>query len=146
TFRVIADEQVREQALEAGDIDMMNTDSGEVIADLRGNDDFEKIEYADYGETFYVLMHLTSASPALQDQRIRCAMNQAVDKEELIALTGGGILTPANGPFSPGQEGFLEDNGSLPYDPAAAKALVDDYIAEKGEAPKIIFSTVPDAN
>ena len=68
--------------------------------------------------------HITVLDKDSRLEDIRCAMLQAIDKKALIDLTGGGILTPANGPFSPGQEGFMEDNGSLPYDPAAAKAAI----------------------
>ena len=145
-FRVIPDATTRQQALESGDVDMISTSNANSIADLRTKaDKFPMIEQADYGETFYVLLNLTV--PQLQSRDLRCAMLQAIDKQAIIDLTGGGILTPANGPFSPGQEGYLDDNGSLPYDPAAAKAGVEAYkAANGGAAPKIIYSTVPDAD
>ncbi|HEX9260642.1 MAG TPA: ABC transporter substrate-binding protein, partial [Acidimicrobiales bacterium] len=44
----------------------------------------------------------------------------------------------------PGQQGYLEDNGNPGYNPDAAKKLMDEYIAEKGSKPKLIYSTVPD--
>jgi len=145
-FRVIIDATTRQQALESGDVDLISTSNANVVADLRTKaDKFPMIEQTKGVETFYVLLHLTN--PTLQSRDLRCAMLQAIDKQALIDLTGGGILTPANGPFSPGQEGHLEDNGSLPYDPAAAKAGVDAYkAANGGAAPKIIYSTTPDAD
>lgn len=145
-FRVIPDANTRQQALESGDVDMISTSNANSIASLRDKaDKFPMIEQAEYGETFYVLLNLTN--PTLQSRDLRCAMLQAIDKEAIIDLTGGGILTPANGPFSPGQEGHLADNGSLPYDPAAAKAGVEAYkAANGGQAPKILYSTVPDAD
>ena len=65
---------------------------------------------------------------ALQDQRVRCALSMAIDRQELIDLTADGILQVANGLFSPGQEGYLEDNGfdtSQRIDEAAAYAPLD---------------------
>lgn len=145
-FRVIADATTRQQALESGDVDMIATSNANSIADLRTKaEKFPMVEQADFGETFYVLLNLTV--PALQSRDLRCAMLQAIDKQALIDLTGGGILKPANGPFSPGQDGYLDDNGSLPFDPVAAKAGVDAYkAAHNGETPKIIYSSVPDAD
>ena len=145
-FRVIPDAVTRQQALESGDVDLISTSSANSVAELRTKaDKFPMLEQTKGVETFYVLMHLTKEQ--LKSRDLRCAMAQAIDKQALIDLTGGGILTPANGPFSPGQEGYLEDNGSLPYDPAAAKAGVDAYkAANGGKAPKIIYSTVPDAD
>ena len=145
-FRVIPDSTTREQALESGDVDLISTSNANTVASLRSKaDKFPMIEQTKGVETFYILLHLTK--PVLQSRDLRCAMLQAIDKQALIDLTGGGILTPANGPFSPGQEGHLEDNGSLPYDPAAAKAGVEAYkAANGGAAPKIIYSTVPDAD
>ncbi len=145
-FRVIPDANTRQQALESRDVDMISTSNANSIADLRTKaDKFPMIEQAEYGETFYVLLNLTN--PQLQSRDLRCAMLQAIDKQAIIDLTGGGILTPANGPFAPGQEGYLEDNGSLPYDPTAAKAGVEAFkAANGGQAPKIIYSAVPDAD
>ena len=73
------------------------------------------VEQQEYGETNYLLLHLTKPGTALADQRVRCALSMAINRQELIdAGTRGGIwVTPANGPFSPGQQGFLEDNGVL---------------------------------
>lgn len=145
-FRVIPDAVTRQQALESGDVDLISTSNANSVAELRTKaDKFPMLEQTKGVETFYVLMHLTKAQ--LKSRDLRCAMLQAIDKQALIDLTGGGILTPANGPFSPGQEGYLDDNGSLPYDPAAAKAGVDAYkAANGGKAPKIIYSAVPDAD
>jgi len=145
-FRVIPDAVTRQQALESGDVDLISTSSGNSVADLRTKaDKYPMLEQTKGSETNHVLLHLTKEQ--LKSRDLRCAMAQAIDKQALIDLVGGGILTPANGPFSPGQEGYLEDNGSLPYDPAAAKAGVDAYkAANGGKAPKVIYSTVPDAD
>ena len=46
----------------------------------------------------------------------------------------GGILEPANGLFSPGQEGYLEDNGLADRaGPRGAAALIEEYEAETGQ-------------
>ena len=142
-FRVIQDSQVRAQALESGDVDMIATSDAAVISDLVDNDAFESILQDQYGETNYAMLHLTK--PALADKSVRCAMLQAVDKDDFNDVVYNGFLEVANGPFSQGQEGYLADNGSLPYDPDAAAAAIEAYEAANGPV-TINYSTTPTAS
>ncbi|MFM8649484.1 MAG: ABC transporter substrate-binding protein [Actinomycetota bacterium] len=129
-YRVIPDSQVRAAALESGDLDLMATSDAGVLLDLQDNPDFPTLLQNQYGETNYILLHLTK--PFLADQSVRCALLQALDKQDIIDVIDGGNGVPATGPFSPGQEGFLEDNGSLPFDPEAAAAAIEAYEAANG--------------
>ena len=76
---------------------------------------------------------------------MRCGLAAAIDSKVLDEAIGGGIHQIANGPFSPGQDGHLDDNGYPKYDPAKAAELIGQYTAEKGK-PKIIYSTINDTN
>jgi peptide/nickel transport system substrate-binding protein len=129
-FRVIQDSQVRSTALLNGDLDIMSTSDAAVLKDLEGEADFPTLLQNQYGETNYILFNLTK--PYLADKTVRCALLQAVDKVDLIDVIAAGNADPANGPFSPGQEGHLEDNGSLPFDPEAAAAAIEAWEAENG--------------
>lgn len=130
-FRVITDSQVSATALEAGDVDMLATSDAAVVGELRDNPDLVTLSQSELAETNYVMLNLTK--PYFQDKRVRCALNQALDKQDIINVIGNGVGEPANGPFSPGIEGHLEDNGALPYDPAAAAAAIEEYEAENGQ-------------
>ncbi len=143
-MRVIEDAPTREKALEAGDVDVISTDRGDTIVNFRKQkDQFPMIELSQLGETFYELFHVDQAP--FDDQNARCAFAAAIDKQGLEAATGGGIHQIANGPFSPGQEGYLADNGSQPFDPVKAKAFVDAYKkAHGGQAPTTSLQTVTD--
>jgi peptide/nickel transport system substrate-binding protein len=141
-FRVIPDSQVRGQALESGDVDLISTSDSKVVADFEANDSFNVVRQDQYSETNYILMNLTK--PYLADRNVRCALLQAVDKVDLINVVAAGAAEPANGPFTLGQEGYLTDNGSLPYDTAAAAAAIEAYEAANG--PVVInYSTTPTA-
>lgn len=129
-FRVIQDSQVRATALLNGDLDLMSTSDAAVLKDLEGEADFPTLLQNQYGETNYILLNLTK--PYLADKSVRCALLQAVDKVDLIDVVAAGNADPANGPFSPGQEGHLEDNGSLEYDPEAAAAAIEAWEATNG--------------
>lgn len=139
-FRVIPDSQVRAQALESGDVDLIATSDPSVVTNYIDNSDFVMLQQNVRTETNYVMFHLTQ--PQLQSREVRCALLQAVDKQALIDAVYAGFSQPANGPFSPGQEGYLEDNGSLPYDPAAATAAIEAWEAENGPL-AISYSTTP---
>jgi peptide/nickel transport system substrate-binding protein len=132
---VISDSQVRAQALESGDVDMIATSDAAVVSEYDPNfgadSTFNLTLQAEYSETNYVLFHLSKPGP-LQSKEVRCALLQALDKQDLIDTVANGYPQVANGPFSPGQEGNLADNGSLPYDPEAAAAAIAEYEAANG--------------
>lgn len=133
TFKVIQDSQTAAQALQDGNIDIMSTSAAQVISDFRDMaDEFPMSEQTDFTETNYILIDLAKEGPT-SDKRVRCALAKAIDRQELIDLTAGGLLQVANGLFSPGQEGYLEDNGFDPsQDIEGAQALIDEYKAETG--------------
>jgi len=131
-FRVIADGQARKNALVNGDIDMMHTSSGELIAELRENDDVVQWETAANGETSYWLLNNGNPDSHLSDVRVRRALAMGYDRQAIIDRRGAGIGTKANGPFGPDQIGYLEDSGFPEYDPEGAKELLQEYMDEKG--------------
>jgi peptide/nickel transport system substrate-binding protein len=139
-FRVIVEDQVGAQALEAGDIDIFATSDPPVVSQFVDNPDFVTLQQDVRTETNYVMFHLTN--PVLQSREVRCALVQGVDKQDLIDTVYGGFSRPANGPFSPGQDGYLEDTGLPEYDPDAARAAIEDYEAKNGPV-TINYSTTP---
>ncbi len=72
--------------------------------------------------------------PPTDDVRVRKAFSMTVDKQSLIdnVLKGGQL--PAGFFAPPGIFGRPDDDAGigLPYDPAAANALLDEYLTEKG--------------
>ena len=132
-FRVIEDSETAASALESGDIDIFGTSSARVISDFRDNGEFAMYDQGELGETNYILIDL-SKDNALADERVRCALSMAINRVELIEATSGGILEPANGPFSPGQQGYLADNGLvMEQDLDTAAAMIEEYETETGQ-------------
>lgn len=132
-FRVIEDSETAADALRNGDIDIFSTSAAQVITDFRETpDEFPMIEQDQLVETNYILIDLDKPG-ALQNKDVRCALSLGIDRQELIDATAGGILKPANGLFSPGQQGYLEDNGGFTtFDPDTASKLIADYEAANG--------------
>ena len=132
-FKVIEDSQVAEEALKNGEIDIFSTSANAVIKDFREvAKDFPMNEQDKYTETNYLLIDQDKAGPT-QDARVRCALSKAINRKELIDLVGNGLGVIANGVFSPGQQGYLKDNGFDPaQDIAGAQKLIDEYKAATG--------------
>lgn len=128
-FKVINDSQVRATALRSGDLTMTSTSDAAVLLDFEGDSEFPTLLQNQYGETNYILFNLTKS---YLSKEVRCALSQATDKQDLIDVIAGGNADVANGPFSPGQEGFLADNGSLAFDPDAAAAAIEAWEAANG--------------
>ena len=133
SFRVIEDPQTSVEALEAGDIDLFATTNGLAITDAQARDDEVSVTVQDtFVDSYYLLIDLSKPGP-LQDRRVRCAMSLAIDRDEFNDATSNGFDPSANGLFSPGQQGYLADNG-LPMDQdlETARALIADYESATG--------------
>ncbi len=132
-FRVIEDGVTAGEALRSGEIDIFATSNANVIRDFQDSGDFAISLQDELTETNFINIDQSKQND-LADRRVRCALSMAINRQELIEATGGGILEPANGIFSPGQQGYLEDNGlSIEQDLEGAAALIEEYEAETGK-------------
>ena len=103
--RVIPDALTRASALEAGDVDLIQTTNGDTIKKFRGEaDKFPMLEETDYGETGYTLLNV--GDPTLAARRPAGALRHGVrhrqpgdhrqgrcrrlDDRERSVLTGAG--------------------------------------------------------
>jgi peptide/nickel transport system substrate-binding protein len=139
-FRVIQDSQVRQEALKSGDLTVMQTSDSTVIGPLSAAGNFGYLNQDQYAETNYLLFNLTL--PKLQSREVRCALLQAIDPVDYLEVVNDGVGELSNGPFAPGQEGYLDDNGRLPFDPDAARAAIAAWEQENGPL-NMVISTTP---
>ncbi len=121
-FRPIIDVATRTAALRAGDIDLYHTNNPGEIVEFRDDDNFQVAESDAYAETNYVM--LNTAKPPFDDVTVRQALAYASNVEEFNTIRNKGIVAASNGPFSPGQLGFLEDNGYPQFDLDKAQELL----------------------
>jgi peptide/nickel transport system substrate-binding protein len=144
TFKVIEDSETTAQALRSGDIDIFSTSSAAVVSEFRGDAEFPMAEQTDFVETNYLLIDIEKGGP-YADARLRCALSKAIDRQEYNDLSEGGLLKIANGLFSPGQEGYLDDNGfSVDQDIEGAKALLADYQVDNPGPVQITYGHTAD--
>jgi peptide/nickel transport system substrate-binding protein len=128
-FLPIVDSQVRNQKLENGDVELIQTSSGPQIADLRESQ-FKQVENR-YGDKSFLV--LNTAKPPFDSLTARQAIAHATDaslwRKQLTDDVGG----PANSPYGPGQPGYLAEDSFPDYDPVKAKELTAQYQTETGK-------------
>lgn len=75
-------------------------------------------------DTFYIGFNTTE--PPFDDPKVRRAFAMAVDKEILAEVVLKDIVVPADGILPPDMPGFNDDLEGVPFDPAGAKALLEE--------------------
>ena len=146
-FLVQAENQTRDNAIISGDIDITHMDSGDSIERLRqeaDNGTINLFEIDQRQETGYVLINTLDPNAAVSDVRIRQAMAYAFDHVVENQSRNAGIFEIANGPFSPGSIGYLDDTGFPEFDLEQATALVDEYESDTGQDATIAYKTTTD--
>jgi peptide/nickel transport system substrate-binding protein len=146
-FVVQNENQTRDNAIISGEIDITHMDAGESIERLRQENEsgtIELYEIDERREAGYLLLHPTNEDSAIADLRIRQAMAHAIDQPLRNQARNAGIFEIANGPFSPGMEGYLEDTGFPEFDLEKAKELVAEYEADTGKEAAFAYTVASD--
>jgi peptide/nickel transport system substrate-binding protein len=146
----VPDSQARSQALESGDLDLIQTNNGVEINDLQSKDGVEVtvLDTPFETETSYLLINnsaqVNGEDNPFADIRVRRALAMATDNQTLTDARTGGLFPPANGPFPPGVIGHLDDTGFPAYDPDGARELLQQVQDETGSPVTIHYKTTTD--
>ncbi|MGI4766372.1 MAG: ABC transporter substrate-binding protein, partial [Janthinobacterium lividum] len=134
TFRFVGDAQAQAAALEAGGLDAVpELAAPELFAGFKADPKFAAV----VGDTdLKVVAGLNEARPPFDDVRVRRALMMAVDRRALIDGVSSGLGSPIGSHYAPGDPGFVDLAGTLPYDPAKARAL----LAEAGHKDGFSFA------
>jgi peptide/nickel transport system substrate-binding protein len=133
-FRPIEDGQARYNSLKSGEFDAIHTSSNQNIDKIRKdaeNGDLKNVESDLFGEVSYTL--LNAAKEPFNSRTARLAVAYGTDLNLVNEIQNLGIPTLAQGPFAPGNTGYLEDAGRPQFDEGRAKELVAQYKQEEGK-------------
>ena len=119
-FHYIADETTAATALQGGEVDILAGVTAETADLLRGADEFQVVEG---DSTSWMTMGFNHNFAPLQDQRVRQALRQAIDKEELIQVIGGQAIEVGTITV-PTDTWHVDATDSAPYDPEASRELL----------------------
>ena len=143
TFVPITDEPARLTALEAGDINIMHSSSYNTLAALKKQSTLKYISSNRFGEVSYLLLNGTKAP--FDHLSAREAVAYAQNRNLANQRLNQGLGTLAQGPFAPGNIGFLQDSGYPKFDLAKAKAKAAQYKQETGQTLSFTYTFVADS-
>jgi peptide/nickel transport system substrate-binding protein len=123
-WQPVTEDATRVEELRTGQADLITSVSPGQISQLDGQPGISVVKFP--SQSFMVLI-MNASKPPFDDQRVRQAMNYAVDKQAIInsLLGGNGTILPA--PAGPAHEGYDPNLGVMyNYDPEKAKQLLAD--------------------
>lgn len=120
-FRVIPENATRLAALMAGEIDIMAAVPVHAIPDIQRHPD---LELRPVMGTRSYFTELNVRRPPFDDQRVRQAMNYAIDVNLIIDQLLDGLGQPLSTILSPLSFGHNDDLEPYPYDPDKARQLL----------------------
>lgn len=140
-FRILAEADTRLNGLLSGEVDFVHRVEPQTVEQVEsaGNLDFQ--QYVGIGDA--KIIYMDTSKPPFDDQRLRQAVNYALDRETLTEAATFGTGEPAFMPIPSAHWAYQDQLApGYEYDPAKAKALV----AEAG-LDKLTFTLVhqPDA-
>jgi peptide/nickel transport system substrate-binding protein len=127
-WRFITEDSARVVALESGEADVIMRVPPADAPRLEGSEDFALARPSSV-RTIYLGFH-TQREP-FTDQRVRQALNHAVNKEAIVNSILQGVGSPSSAPVSPGVFGYTPV-GPYEYDPERARELLADAGYEDG--------------
>jgi ABC-type transport system substrate-binding protein len=148
TFRPIADGQQRASALLAGNIDIMHTALAPTIAQFQSNTAFNYLDDSQHvvGEPDMNFVMLNLSVDPLKDLRVRQALAMAVNRDQYSKIIDKGVAAPTDQPFVQGTPYYVTDSGYPAYDPAKARALVQEVQRDTGKPVSFTLTSTPDAH
>lgn len=120
-WRVIPDRPAQVAELLTGNADLVLIPPAEQFSQLAGRPGIHGIERPSFSYSF---IGWNGRRAPFGDARVRRALTMAIDREAILAVLRGGRGDVAVGPVHPNHWSFDRTLPPLPYDPAAARALL----------------------
>lgn len=89
-------------------------------------------------------VQLNTSVPPFDNKNARLAIANTLDMETLNQTRNLGLTKIANGPFAPGNMGYLKDTGYPTYNPEKAKKYLEAYKADTGQDLEFTLIATPD--
>lgn len=119
-YRIVREPSTAESLLRAGEVDAIEAPEGRLAA-LRADPSIRLIE-RDLLGVYFVALHVGR----IPDTAVRRAMVLAVDRAAILAALREGRGSVASGAIPPGLPGHDPDRAPLPFDPAAARRVIEE--------------------
>jgi peptide/nickel transport system substrate-binding protein len=121
-FKVVPEAGVRQGSLESGQVDAIGSVGKADEAALKASG-VTLLARANPGAVFN--LGVNNSRPALQDERVRQALQVAVDRQQIVDTVFPTGTRPATSVLSHTTPDYADQGAALAFDPAKAKALLD---------------------
>ncbi|MBS3650062.1 ABC transporter substrate-binding protein [Pseudaminobacter sp. 19-2017] len=122
-FAITTDAAVRYQKLKAGECHLMPYPNAADVASMK-SDPALKVSEQEGLNVAYVAYNTTQAP--FDKVEVRKALNMAINKQAIVDAVFQGAATPAKNPIPPTMWSYNEETQDDPYDPDAAKKMLED--------------------
>ncbi|RBW68829.1 nickel ABC transporter substrate-binding protein [Bacillus taeanensis] len=133
TIKFNSDGNVRALALQSGEADLAYHLPSEALEPIETSENL-RVESVSSLRVHFLLYNANK--PALQDVRVRKALDLLVNRPVMVSEVMNGHATAANGPFNP-NFAFASDTQPENYDPEQAELLLKDAGYKKNENGKL---------
>ena len=139
TYKPIPDQNGRSEALQSGTIDLMVTDTTQIITQFRGNRSYSYIDDNTHvaGEPDMNCVQLNCLAPPFNNANVRRAAAMAINRRQYAQVIDEGVLPVSTGLFVPGSPYYSSTNYPA-YNPSRAAKLVKQV--EKSTGSPISFT------
>ena len=133
TFKPIPDEQARSEALKTGTINLMITDTPQIITQYRGNKSYSYVDDSTnvVGEPDMFFTMLNCSTAPFNNPNVRQAAAMAINRKQYAQVIDNGVLPVSNGVFAPGTP-YYSPTKYPAYNPHQAAKLVSQAAKSKG--------------
>ncbi len=134
TFKPIPDEAARAEALKSGTIDLLVTDTPQLIVQFRGNRSYSYIDDSTHlaGEPDMNCVQLNClATKPFNNPSLRRAAAMAINRNQYARVIDQNVLPVSNGLFVPGSP-YYSTTSYPAYNPTQAKSLVQQAARQNG--------------
>ena len=125
TYKPIPDEEARSEALKSGTIDLMITDTPQIITQYRGDRSYSYIDDSTHvaGEPDMNCVQLNCLAPPFNNPSVRRAAAMAINRNQYAKVIDEGVLPVSNGLFVPGSP-YYSTTSYPAHNPSEAAKLV----------------------
>ena len=125
TFKPIPDESARAEALKSGTIDLMITDTPQIITQFRGNKSYSYVDDSGKvaGEPDMNCVQLNCLKAPFNNANVRRAAAMAINRKQYAKVIDDNVLPVSTGLFTPGSP-YYSTTSYPAYNPSEATKLV----------------------
>jgi ABC-type transport system substrate-binding protein len=147
TYKPIPDTDSLLQTFQSGGVDIMHTDTANVIKALRADASYGYADDSEHlaGEPDMGCLLLNLSKPPFDNLKLRQAAAYAVSSAQYVAVIDDGVNPTSNGPFTTTSPYHAANNNYPVYDPAKATQLVNE-VKQSGAPVSLSLNHTPDPN